>query len=167
MKKPNGNIFLNLIYEKVFNKKNIFRSIYHRLKLNKFKKEIKNRSPDFKILWQVSDFIKASEEIFFYDNSLKNSDIGLYSSRSYIDGQNGFKITDSDCSIIIKLFQEHEVLAIDIERFKGNRIKDSFYFEHGQWNKDPSIRDELLLEQVIKIVNRKIIGLFEYCYSIA
>lgn len=165
MKKPNGNIFLNLIYEKKLIKKNIFKVISHKIKVRKFKKSIDKGSPSFKVLWQLADFIKAAEEIYFYDNSLKNSDIGLYSSRSYLDGQNGFKISTFDCTIVIKLFSEHEIVAMDIERFKGNKIKDCFQFEHEQWSKEPSMRDELLLEQIIRIINWKTIELFEFCYD--
>lgn len=165
MKKPNGNIFLNLIYEKNLIKKNIFKIVFHKIKVKKFKKNIKKGSPCFKVLWQFADFIKAAEEIFFYDNSLKNSDIGLYSSRSFLDGQNGFKISTMDCTIVVKLFIDHEIVAMDVERFKGNRIKDSFQFEHEQWTIEPSMRDELLLEQIIKIINQKTIQLFDFCYK--
>ncbi len=163
----NTNIFIQYIYKKIkLNKFNFIKYLIHRYRINKFKKEIYNSSPGFDILWQMADFIKLSEMIFCYDNNTKNKDIGLYSSKNYENGTNGFRILDSNCDITIKLFSKSNEVALEINRSIGEKSRTSISFKNNEWEKNPSIYEEMLLEQIIKSINSKILLLFDYCYNL-
>lgn len=161
-----GNVFINTIYDKV---KPSFRTLFKYLKHKKAKekliKTINNGSPSFGLLWKMADFIKYSEELFFYDNSTKNEDIGLYSSRGYSPGCNGFKINDNDCWITIKLFSESQKTVVELERKFGEHYKTNMTFVNDMWDSENTIYNEMILEQIIKIINKRVIMLFEWCYN--
>lgn len=160
------NIFMNMIYEKVKPSiKNIFKYFSHRRKVKKFKKDIDQGSPSFGLLWKMSDFIKSAEEVFFYDNNKDNTDICLFSSSGYIHGENGFKINDPDCFVVIKLYSDTQRVVIEIERAKGQRIKHTMSFTNETWEGEPTAYDEMLLEQIIKMINKYILKLFDWCYE--
>ena len=98
-----GNLFINTIYDKTkLSLKTLFKYLKHNKQKKKLIKTIREGSPSFGLLWKMADFIKYAEELFFYDNSTKNTEIGLYSSRGYTYGCNGFKINATDCFITIK-----------------------------------------------------------------
>ena len=82
------NMFIDIIYDKM-ESRSIFSKWFNYLKMRRFKKTLSTCSPSFHVIWQIADFIKYAERLFFYENSIKNS---LYSSNSYSDGENGFKI---------------------------------------------------------------------------
>lgn len=161
------NVFMNIIYEKVkLTPKTIFKYIKHRRKLKKFMKDIDLGSPSFGLLWKMADFIKASEEVFFYDNSTKNTEFMLFSSRGYIPGENGFKINHPECFIVVKLFSDTERVVVEIERTHGDRLKSRLAFIGEQWEGEPTLHDEMLLEQIIKIINSSMLNLFKHCYDL-
>jgi len=84
-------------------------------------------------------------------------------------GTNGFKLRDdaTGCIITIKLISDTQKVIVDIERQRGNRLKNSMVFVDNAWqDSDYTAYDEMLLEQVIKIINSKIMALFDYCYSL-
>jgi len=164
MNEKQMNIFTELIYEK-HHKMNFIKRFFYRRRVNKFIKNIENGSPSFDLLWALSDFIKIAEMVFFYDNSLKNESIGLYSSKNYQDYNNGFKITCKDCSIVIKLYAKSKEVALSIERHNGEKTATSISFMDNQWVGEPTMYDEMLLEQVIKRINEKAIALFWFCYN--
>lgn len=161
------NIFMNIIRDK--SNRGFISKIKHKIKLRKFRKNIMEGSPSFGLLWKMADFIKIAEIIFFYNNSHSlDSDLSLYSSNEYMVGTNGFKLRDNTtgCTIIIKLISDTQKVIVDVERSKGNHIKSTMTFIENEWaNNNHTAYDEMLLEQVIKMINSKIITLFDYCYS--
>lgn len=163
----NTNIFMNIIYKKV-NKsfKNFFKYKKHAKSVKKFRKRILEGSPSFGLLWKMADFIKLAEIVFFYNNSIKNEEFGLFSSKKYSYGENGFRISTKECIIVLKLFSDSQKVMLEIERKGGDGNKTSLSFIENEWITEPSIYDEMLLEQIIKIINEKIIKLFDYCYDI-
>ena len=165
MKTP--NVFLNLINDKVkLSAKTFFKYFAHKREVKKFRKSIKNGSPSFGLLWKMADFIKGAEKIFFYDNSTKNTEIGLFSSKGYNPGNNGFKINTPECFVVVKLFSDDQKVMIELERRNGEGIKTLFVFEKENWVEEPNLYDEMLLEQVIKIINSRMLMLFDYCYEL-
>ena len=162
----NMNPFIAIINEKVPCKfGSLFKYFRHKKKVKKFRKNILQCSPTIGLLWKMADFIKLAEKIFFYDNSLKNSSIGLYSSRSYTIGQNGFRVNTQECRITIKLINSESRVMVEIERLKGDGGKSTLSFINGEWEDTYTKYDEMLLEQIIKIITVKIIELFDLCYS--
>ena len=160
------NIFIDKICGK--SQKGLFKRIAHKSSVKSFIKKIHKGSPGFDMLWQMADFIRISELVFCYDNSLSNTNIGLYSSKNYNQGTNGFKIIDVgfNCIITIKLFAKSRQVALEIERTNGENMRTSINFIDEKWEHNPSIYDEMLLEQVIKSINKRIIMLFDYCYEL-
>lgn len=160
-KRNNMNIFLKYIYNKP---SNIIKLFFYKFKMKKFRRDILRSSPSFIILWQMADFIKYAERIFFYSNNLSDS---LYSSDDYEHNRNGFKVNNKeyDVTITIKLYKETSKVALEISRGK-NKKTTTMYFIHEQWDKEPTVYDEMLLEQSIKIINCEIIKLFDECYNL-
>ena len=70
-----------------------------------------------------------------------------------------------DVTITIKLYKETSKVALEISRGK-NKKTTTMYFIHEQWDKEPTVYDEMLLEQSIKIINCEIIKLFDECYNL-
>lgn len=162
-----SNTFISIIYNKVnFSLKTFFKYFKHKKEYKKFIKQIKNGSPSFGVLWKMADFIKLAELIFCYDNSLKNTEFGLYSSKGYAPEENGFKIRTSECCIIIKLYSSLNKVVVSYERLIGDNLKSSFTFINDEWVEDPTVYDEMMLEQIIKIINKKILMLFIHCYEL-
>ena len=165
-KQKSDHKFINLINEKRSPK--LFRLIpyfIHKAKVNKFKKRIKNGSPDFDTLWAMADFIKLAEYIYFYDNSTENKEFGLYSSKNYSEGTNGFKIINDNYNITLKLFDKQKRVALDVTRTLGEKVTNSMSFKENEWLQEPGPYDELLLGNIIDIINTKILKLFDYCYD--
>ena len=164
MKKSSTNIFIDMIYGK--KKKSVFgflSYLFYKRKVNKFRNKILAISPSFEVLWEMSNFIKLAEEIFFYDNNIEGA---LYSSRSYRDGENGFKINEMDiCTIVVKLYEDKKRVSLEIKHNNGLELLNRYSFKNSEWTTDPSIYDEMILEQVIKIINKHIIDLFDKCYN--
>ena len=160
------NIFIRYIYENSsFKFSNIFKRIKHRISVRKFRNNILRCSPDFEMLWQMADFIKLSEVIFFYDNSMSNLNDGLYSSKNFPDGQNGFRVFNNEFKVTIKLLRDSKRVCLELDRLKGDKSKRLMMFTNNTWDTTPTIYDEMLLEQVIKDINCKIINLFDKCYE--
>lgn len=160
------NTFIDLIYKK--KKLSFFGLIpylVHRKSVKAFKNKINKCSPGFEMLWDISDFIKIAEYVFFYDNSMK-TEIGLFSSDNYQKGTNGFRIYDDNCNITLKLFRGSKTAALEVERTSGNKKKSMLSFKNESWEKDPTIYDEMMIEQVIKAINKKTLLLFDYCYEL-
>lgn len=164
--RKSSNLFISIIYNKVkLSPKTLFKYISNTRSAKKLRKNIIKGSPSFGLLWKISDFITYAEEIFFYDNSTKNIEIGLYSSRSFPDGTNGFKINTTECNITIKLFSDTQRVVVEVDRKIGERLKSYLAFTNDEWENEPSIVDEMLLEQIIRIINNKTIDLFNWCYN--
>lgn len=160
-----SNVFMTLIYEKVdFSFKHLFKYISHRIKYRKFIKDIKRGSPCFGVLWKMCDFIKLSEIAFFYNNSPDNP-FGLYSSHNYEPGYNGMKIKTTELAMTIKLESSTQKVTIEINRLNGNHVSTTMTFINDNWTGSPDIYDEIILENIIRIINSKIIQLFEEMYE--
>ena len=159
-----GNIFINMIYNKPSS--GFFKKRKHKKEANKFRKEILDGSPGFGLLWRMSDFIKLAEDVFFYSNSLNNTEFGLYSSRQFEENQNGFKITDAEKGVVItiKLLSKSQHVIMEIDRI-NSFSKTTLSFTNEQWDRAPSIYDEMVLEHAIKIINTRIIKLFDHYYN--
>lgn len=160
-----SNIFMNVIYEKVnFSLKNFFKYFKQKRKYKKIIRDIRNGSPCFGVLWKMCDFIKLAEIIFFYDNSVENS-YGLYSSNNYIPGENGMKIHDTEVDMTIKLKSDNSTVIIELDRNLGNHHRTKMEFENDNWKGIPDIYDEMILENIIRIINRKFLTLFIDLYE--
>ena len=162
------NIFMKYIYDKEqFKLLNIFKYWKHRVDLKRFKRNIFEGSPTFNILWQMADFIKLAESIFFYKNTQKENTFGLYSSRNYTSGTNGFRVTDSyrGLKVTIKLFSESRKVLLEIDYLNSENQKQSLSFTDNDWDIIPTAYDEMLLDQVIRSINFSILKLFDDCYD--
>ena len=161
-----SNIFMNTIYDKVdFSLKNFFKYFKQRRKYKKLIKDIDNGSPCFGVLWKMCDFIKLAEIVFFYDNSIENKEYGLYSSNNYTPGENGMKIHDTEVDMTIKLKSDRSVVIIELDRNLGNHHRTKMEFENDNWKGIPDIYDEMILENIIRIINRKFLCLFKDLYD--
>lgn len=156
------NIFINLINKKTLCK-GLFKKIFHKLEVRRFRKTIYEGSPSFVVLWNFADFIKYAEEIFFIEND-NSEKIGVYSSRNYKSGQNGFKVTTHNVVVTVKLFNSSCSVAIDIG-YRNSERHHQFSFKNEEWVNEPSVYDEMLLEEVIKIINWQMLNLFDECYD--
>ena len=156
------NIFINLINKKTLCR-GIFKKIFHKIQTARFRKTIYKGSPSFIVLWNFADFIKYAEEIFFIEN-VNSDENGVYSSREFKSGENGFKITTNDAIIIVKLFNKTCSVAIDVGYRKNGR-HNQFSFVNEKWVEQPSVYDEMLLEEIIKIINWEMLKLFNECYD--
>lgn len=160
------NLFMKMIYEKPkLSLKNIFKYWKHKREVKKFRNDILKGSPSFGLLWKTATFIKLAEIVFFYDNSTTNTEIGLFSSNNYSIGENGFKIIDEKCTITIKLISESQRVLLEVNRNFGGKFRSSMSFMDNKWEGDPEAYDEMLLEELIKIINKKIVMLFDWCYN--
>lgn len=162
------NMFMEHIYNKEpFKLSNLFKYLKHRKAVKKFRKDISDGSPSFNVLWQMADFIKLAESVFFYKNTQKDSEFGLYSSRNYASGTNGFRVTDvaNGLRVTIKLFNENKQLLLEVEYMNSDNSKQYLSFKDNEWNVTPTVYDEMLLEQVIKSINFSILNLFDSCYN--
>lgn len=161
-----SNIFMNTIYDKVdFSLKNFFKYFKQRRKYKKLIKDIDNGSPCFGVIWKMCDFIKLAEIVFFYDNSVENKEYGLYSSNNYTPGENGMKIHDTEVDMTIKLKSDRSVVIIELDRNLGNHHRTKMEFENDNWKGIPDIYDEMILENIIRIINRKFLCLFKDLYD--
>lgn len=151
----------NVFMEPIYRKSNKFFGIPSKLFLNKTIKFLRNTMPNFALFWQISDFIKILEKIFFYDNSQSNS---MYSSLNYNDGENGFRFKNSDVSITIKLYERSETIGIEIHRLKGSELKSSMTFSSDD-NVTLNKQDSALLESVINCVIEECIYLMKMYYK--
>lgn len=163
--KNNINIFIDYI-----NRKRLCKGFFARLKCDrdakKFIKIIYEGSPSFSLLWDFADFIKLSEKIFFRKNT---PDCKLYSSSDYKEGQNGFKLIDSNVyrtiEIVVKLYTKSQKIAVAIT-YKSSEPECTriMEFENGDWKKSHTVYDEMLLENIISIINTRIVNTFREYY---
>lgn len=156
------NVFIDLISKKTLTK-GFFKMIHHHHDVNKFKRTIEKGSPSFFLLWNFADFIKYAEKIFFIENSNPEK-LGCYSSRNFKAGQNGFRINTHEVSIVVKLFNSTCSIAMDI-LYKDTNTTEQFKFKNEEWDQEYNLYDEMLLEEIIKIINWRMILLFEECYD--
>lgn len=164
------NVFMSMIHDKP--KKGFFKRLKYQRQVKKFRNDIKEGSPGFGLLWRMADFIKLAEDCFFFPNVLDNSEFGLYSSRSYSKGQNGFKLYDHEVVITIKLISDSERVVMEIDRLKvtstpgvSGNTKTTLSFTREEWDEEPTIYDEMLLESAIRKINNRILHLFDYYYD--
>ena len=153
----NTNVFMEPIYKK----SNRLFGIPSKRFLNKTIKFLRITMPNFALFWQIADFIKILEKVFFYNNSISNS---MYSSLNYADCENGFKFKNDDVSITVKLYEDSEKIAIDIHRLKGNELKSSMIFDSKKNTKLSKI-DSALLESTINCILEECIYLMKYYYK--
>lgn len=159
------NMFIDIIYDKM-ESKSIFSKWFNYLKMKRFKKTLSMCSPSFHIIWQIADFIKYAERLFFYENNIKNS---LYSSNSYTDEENGFKIKDKNVIITVKVNKISGKVTLQIEYLNSSssskKVSTTMEFVNNVWVENHSKYDEILLENVIKIIYRHVFKLFDELYS--
>lgn len=151
----------NIFMEPIYRKSNRFFGIPSKIFLNKTIKFLRKTMPNFALFWQISDFIKILEKVFFYNNSQGNS---MYSSLNYNDGENGFRFRNEDVSITIKLYERSENIAIDIHRLRGNELKSSMEFNSND-NTVLNKIDSSLLESIINTVIEECIHLMKTYYN--
>lgn len=168
-----GNIFVDFIYRKQ-EKNNIFKYLIYKSKLKKFKAKIYNSSPDFDILWQMSDFIKFAEDAFMYPNTqneYKGRYISLYSSRLYKSNENGFKVINQNLSfenkgdITVKLNKDKKTVAVALTTTESNdRV---LWFKDNNWmyKTDNTPENQILLDMIIDMINTEVLTLFDECYD--
>lgn len=158
-----SNGFLNII-DKKYTGFNPIKKLISNLKFKLTCRKIFNTSPSFGQLWTFCNFIRLSEEIFFYNNK---RDSLLYSSSSYSAGENGFIISsDVDHVIItVKMYSDEQRIAMDIKRTNGTNMMTSLKFKENNWEEDPDESSIILLDNIIGIINRHIVMLLKYCYD--
>lgn len=159
------NMFIDIIYDKM-ESRSIFSKWFNYFKMKRFKKTLSTCSPSFHIIWQIADFIKYAEHLFFYENNIKNS---LYSSNSYSDGENGFKIKDKNVIITVKVNKVSGKVTLQIEYLNASssskKVSTTMEFVNNVWVEDHSKYDEILLENVIRIIYKHVFELFDELYS--
>lgn len=158
------NIFIDLLYD-LSVAKSVFKKSICKSKIKRFFNKLEKSSPDFTMLWNIASFVKRAEEIYYYDNNIdKQSDtLALYSSRNYSATDNGFKITTKNNILIVKLFSNTTRVVIDDEHLSGSKIKSHFVFEYEQWKSNHNKYDEMILEEIIKLIVSHTKELFNYC----
>ena len=166
MKGQKSNLFINIIYEKN-PLSNIFMKFIHKWKVKRFKQSLSKSSPDFNMLWSMADFIKLAEELFFYNNisSVCDDTIGLYSSRSYKLNENGFKLCTSEYTLVIKLYGNSRRTVLELERNTNVLLKSKLSFKNNEWEEEPNVDSEILLEILIRDIIKHILNLFDFCYD--
>jgi hypothetical protein len=137
-------------------------SLIEYFKHKNFVNTLYNGSPSFGTLWQMADFVKTAEIVYFYDN---NSNMPIYSSNGYLPGQNGLKFEVEDATIIYKLYSDDQRVVLHIQRKKGNKITDEFTFEGDQWTTEFTEFDDLLVDYVIQNTMTIFIEFFEHYYK--
>ena len=157
-----NNIFINLLYEKI-NNTGFFKKIIHKRKVNKFICKFIKSSPDFSMLWYISDLIKIAEDVYFYNNT---PDSALYSSVHYKSGENGFRLNTNKYTLTVKLYADYsKKVVLEINRKGSHCTNSEFVFFNNKWNKEHSIVDEIMLESIIESINHEVIKLFRFCYN--
>lgn len=158
------NMFIDIIYEKM-ECRSILSKFFNYIKMKRFKSKLLISSPSFHVIWQISDFIKYAERLFFYDNNVKNA---LYSSTNYADGENGFKIKDKNVIITVKVYKISAKVTLQIEYINSSTsIKKTpvvMEFVNNVWVEDHTKYDEILLENVIRIIYKHVFVLFDELY---
>ena len=78
-------------------------------------------------MWFFADFIKLAEKLYFFN---VDKDKGLYSSRSYPAGENGFVINDKEYEIklMIKLYSDDNTVKVEVKRNNGTNMLTNFLF---------------------------------------
>lgn len=158
-----SNGFLNII-DKKYTGFNPIKKLISNIRFKLTCRKIFNTSPSFGQLWNFCNFIRLSEEIFFYNNK---RDSLLYSSASYSAGENGFIISSDIDNVIItiKMYSDDQRIAMDIKRTNGTNMMTSLKFRENNWDEEPNESDIILLDNVIGIINRHIVMLLKYCYD--
>lgn len=155
------NIFMEQVKNATtFSWKNISKYIQYKRKLKKFIKNIDEGTPSFGVLWYFSEFIQYAEIIYSFDNN-KNGQ--LYSSSIYNPGQTGFKISTNDLNIVVKLYSSEQKVGIDIQNKNSGKISSNYTFINQKWEKEPDEYDLLLIDRIIEIINKHMIGLTLWC----
>lgn len=158
------NMFIDIIYEKM-ECRSVFSKFFNYLKMKRFKRILLTSSPSFYTIWQISDFIKYAERLFFYSNNIKNA---LYSSTDYVDGENGFKIKDKNVIVTVKVYKVSAKVTLQIDYINSStslkKIPTSMEFVNNVWVEDHTKYDEILLENVIRIIYKYVFELFDELY---
>lgn len=157
-----NNIFIKLLHEKL-NNTGFFKKRIHKRKVNKFIHKFIKSSPDFTMLWSISDLIKIAEDAYFYNNT---PDSVLYSSVHYKSGENGFRLNTNKYTLTVKLYSNYsKKVVLEISRKGSHCTSSEFVFFNNKWNKEHSIVDEIMLETVIESIINETINLFRFCYN--
>lgn len=166
-KQPTGgttNVFMSWVENKVPKTwKTWFKAWKYNRRYEKFKREFIRSSPDFIRMWQICEFVKLAEKIYFYNNSRDNI---ILSSNGYAPGSNGFVIETDDVSITVKLTMDIHKIVMEIKRKKGNLTKPTVYtFIEGDWTDDHDTSDELLVDFVTSIIVDHTVMVLDWCYN--
>lgn len=153
---------MNIFMQQIYAKKRF--GLIQYFKYRKFVKSLRKVMPNFGMLWQIADFIKLLEQVYFYDNGITSTE-KLFSSLKYKDGENGFIVRSEGSNIIFKLFEEDQLIVVELERKFGNKLKSSmrFYEERdSRLNKN----DEMLLSNIIDTTMDAVISVLKEYYKI-
>lgn len=153
---------MNIFIEPIYKKKKF--NIIEYIKYRKFLHSLKTTMPNFGMLWQIADFIKILERVYFYNNSPRNAH-GMYSSLKYDNGENGFCVFTDDVNIKYKLNDACQSITIELERLQGNKVKSNMTFNPNE-TYDLSDLDEELLIQITDITMNSVIKLVKTYYKI-
>lgn len=158
------NVFMSWVEHKVPRTwRTWFKAWRYERKYEKFKREFLQSSPDFIRMWQICEFVKLAEKIYFYNNS---RDSIILSSSGYTPGNNGFVIEREDVAITVKLTMDTTKIIMEIKRKAGTMSKATTYtFIEGQWTDDHDASDDLLVDYVISIIVERTVELLDWCYN--
>lgn len=156
-----SNRFLDKVEEKYIGRNPILRLI-SRIKFNKFCRDIMKSSPSLGVLWYFADFIKLAERVYFFNNV---KDGKLFSSRSYVAGENGFIVNaiEEGVRILVKLDSDTQSVLLEIKR--PNNLTTEHRFINNQWGDDRQDYDEVLIDNIIAIMNSYMVGLLKWCWD--
>lgn len=165
-KKKSDNVFVDMLYQRHY-KKGLSKFLYD-IKIRRFFKKMKKSSPDFNMLWNIADFITVAELGFEYDNNsiqYRYTDEKLFSSKDFKRGENGFKIYSDAFTVTIKLYSnKNNKVSLEVARRYGSNASSFMSFTNNDWDGETySIMNEIILEQVIRLINERVYKLFVNC----
>lgn len=126
------NMFAKLIYEKPVHQRgdSIFKKIKYWIKRRDYEKSVinpminklRNTSPSFMIMSEMSDFIKIVEKVFFYKNDMRKSwETGVLETRILSDNSIN---SDDFKMMILELQKEMVTIVFKMTRKYNEDIKD-------------------------------------------
>lgn len=127
-----------------------------------------NTSPSFQDLWDIAEFIEQLEYTYFYNNSL-DSDIhtkNFASTRTNKGFDINYKdsISNNKVNIKCKLNIIDQKITIEVKRNSNPNDVTTMVFKDEKWVSYKNDTDEVLLDNIIRIIWDKFIKLIKPYY---
>lgn len=152
-----NNLFIDWIYKKPYK---FFPKIAHRIKFLKFIYNIKNLAPDFDMLWNIAEFCKLLQMVYFYKPD--NSKDHIVYKVPQVRGQNSFIIVKNDYEIKFILREINKNITIEIrdrDNYKAVLSKISFNSGECSISNDTDVAifenlNYLIMDNTIKLLKK-------------